>query len=412
MQEEKLKVLVIGSKQPGDTSGTFHTINNIFSFIPKKNIKFISFSDIKEKRTYSLNISHFLLPKIYDLMSKSDTNEKLAISSSAEESKKKRIKDLIIAIFDLFPLKMTSNQIQEIKSFNPDLIYSYGTNITNFKLVYKIYKITKAKPSIHIMDNWFENIYSKFPFFRRILIKYMKKVMYINKIHLTISEPLSNLMRNYFPNIKWLNVMNPSLKINNIIDYKSNKNSTYKCLYAGGLTLNRWKSLIDISQVINQINNSGLINKNIIFDVYVAPDILDSKEVKRMRLVGINVYPYVDNDKVYELYNKYDILFLTESFEKKMNSFLKYSLSTKVPEYLSSLKTIFVYMPKNLYTYEYFQKNNLGICTFNEYTLKSKLIDYLNGDIKFDINDRIRFVELYHSIESIKNKINEVLEGN
>lgn len=376
-----LRVLVIGAKQPGDQSGTSNTINNIFSFLCEDEIIKITFSDIPDDQNYYLNCSHYIIGNVFQVSGYKKRRSSDVGKSSIYTSGKFNLKELILAIIDTMPIKITKSQFNVIDEFQPTVIYTYGTNITNFKLAYKLSKRYSIPVTVHIMDNWFETMYkgNKLRIFRKILIKYMNMCLKSGNIHFTISQPLSGLMRKEFSYVTWMELINPAKVVSSSYGLPG---KPIKILYAGGLTLNRWKTLELLGDAIKKYSN-------VVFDAYVPSTAMNNGEVERLKSVGISVYPYVSQDKVYQLYDNYDVLMLIESFEDGLSSFLKYSLSTKVPEYLASGKTVVAFMPSQLYTFSFLRENKIGF-SFEK------------------IDDFIYFINEYKSNELFKNQIDYV----
>ncbi|WP_455584528.1 glycosyltransferase family protein [Bacteroides sp.] len=396
-----MKVLIIGSKQSSDPSGTVNTIKNIFSFLPHENILFISNSDMPDICESELNVSHYGLPALYKLrlkvlklMHRGSISIKAPAKSYSIE--KFSFKHLLIGLFDCLPIHIHKNQIQLMEDFHPSYIYTYGTNISNFKIAYRLSKKFSIPISIHIMDNWLDTVYiqSQMAFFRNCLLKNIHKCIARGNVHFTISIPLTGRAKQYFPNTNWTELMNPALVISEIKEESFSK--SIKILYAGGITLNRWKSLLSIGKAIREAQ------LDIEFDIYIPSNNINSIEALKLKAEGIHIYPYVAPENVYDLYSRYDVLLLVESFEESMSSFLKFSLSTKVPEYLASGKCVLAYMPRSFYTTEFLSKNKLG-CFFDNST---ELIMFLKS-YKGNTNKRrqLEYVRTNLSVEAVSKKI-------
>lgn len=392
-----LRVLVIGAKQPGDQSGTSNTINNIFSFLHDDEIIRITFSDIPDDQNYYLNCSHYVIGNVLRVLGHKKKQSSDVGKSSVYTSGNFNLKKIILAIIDAMPIKITKSQLSAIDEFQPTIIYTYGTNITNFKLAHKLSKRYSIPVAVHIMDNWFEITYQDrlMCFFRSTLKKYMRMCLKKGNVHFTISLPLSDLMRREFSHTTWMELINPAKDISN--SYRL-PGRPIKILYAGGLTLNRWKTLELIGEALKD-------KSNLEFDAYVPRAALKTSEVERIESVGISVYPYVDQDKVYHLYENYDILLLIESFDGELSSFLKYSLSTKVPEYLASGKSVVAFMPSQLYTFSFLRENQLGFSFENIDDFVSFIDGYKSNEF---FRNQIEYVNNNFSIAAAKQKIEMV----
>jgi glycosyltransferase involved in cell wall biosynthesis len=95
----------------------------------------------------------------------------------------------------------------------------------------------------------------------------------------------------------------------------------------------------------------------------------------------LNVYPLkymgaLDNAGVSKQIQDSDILIHVESFEKKYRAYTKYSISTKISEYLASNRCIIAYGPNEIASILLFTENNIGITLTDLdsiYEMKQKL---------------------------------------
>ena len=79
-----------------------------------------------------------------------------------------------------------------------------------------------------------------------------------------------------------------------------------------------------------------------------------------------------------------DFLLHVESFDEDDINFFKYSLSTKIPEYLSVGRPIICYGPKNVGTVEYLNNRKLGIVSDDVEELIIQLKAVIGNDSLID----------------------------
>lgn len=396
MNDNITKVLIVGAKQPTDTSGTCNTIKNIFSFLPKENLLFVTCSNQPFERIYEYNFSHYLIPIIYWLRNKfKSTANTAAASKFVYTTPKFSLSSLVLALFDVFPINFKKRTVKKIVDFKPTCIYTYGTGITTFRLALYLSKKLSVPIYVHIMDNWVDITYANpyLTLFRKKLLSALSDCLDRGSLHFTISGALTARMKNYFPNINWTELINPALVIKE--KNQTRRSDKVKILYAGAITLNRWETLTNLGKSLKQCS------RDIVFDAYLPPNVQKSPEVELMRNNGINVFSYVPASEIYDLYDKYDILLLVESFDTNMTGFLEFSLSTKVPEYLASGKSVVGFMPSKLYTFEFLRSNGLGHAFEND----SDFVTFINNyNYNTCCNSQIDYTKRHFSIESIETK--------
>ena len=120
---------------------------------------------------------------------------------------------------------------------------------------------------------------------------------------------------------------------------------------------------------------------------------------------------YVPHEKINEVYKDSDVLLHIESFDPKTVEYTKYSMSTKIPEYMAARRPIICYAPNCLAVYRYIEKTGAGISVSTSDELSCAL------DKLKDLHIRLQFgkqgekaVKLYHSESNLKSVLKEVFE--
>lgn len=129
--------------------------------------------------------------------------------------------------------------------------------------------------------------------------------------------------------------------------------------YIGNISFGRWKSLIDISQVINKLNIECKEEKYE-FNVFSGESSEDL--IKKIQNVeGLHFCGSIGEKKIKEVMFDSDILVHTESFEKENIESVKHSVSTKIPDYLASGCLILAYGPDEVESINYLRRNSAAL---------------------------------------------------
>lgn len=163
---------------------------------------------------------------------------------------------------------------------------------------------------------------------------------------------------------------------------------TFIISYIGGLHLNRWKSISFIAKLANQIKDLRVVFK--VYSVSVpSAEILNS-----FKESGVIFGGSLDSDGVFnELIDSHCLLH-AESFDENYRVYTKYSISTKIPEYVACRRGIIAIGPSDVASIEFFKRFNIG-CVItesdNEDSIKCKLLQYVMhyNDIEFDYQFKI-----------------------
>ena len=126
---------------------------------------------------------------------------------------------------------------------------------------------------------------------------------------------------------------------------------------------------------------------------------------------GIAYKGYIEATEVKKKILESDILIHTEDFNKENIQKVKYSVSTKIPDYLASGRLLIAYGPEEIESNEYIKRNEAGIVVNSEKELEIVLENILSGEIdtKSIINNAINLVEKNHRSKVVYDKLNKYL---
>ena len=177
--------------------------------------------------------------------------------------------------------------------------------------------------------------------------------------------------------------------------------------YYGNVRLGRNKSLIEIGAALYDINKCFHLN------VYTnEKDEAIIEELKRSKGVVFNgSVPYA---AVQKGMLESDILVIVEGFDPRNITTVKYSISTKVPDSLSTGAQVFAYGDRDCGAIDYLiSTNSISICD-NQEELKETLrgLIYSSKDEQLNYyNEMIKTVETNHNIQKNVIKFKELVNG-
>lgn len=150
------------------------------------------------------------------------------------------------------------------------------------------------------------------------------------------------------------------------------KHSTVVISYIGGLHLNRAESIIKLGQIFQRIHDYK-------FDIRVfcmakpSPSILN-----RFKLHGIRFCGQLDAEGVKHQIEEAHILLHAESFDSDIRKYTHFSVSSKIPEYMSSMRGIIAYGPHEIASVQIFEQNKFG-CVLTDLDSDSQMEDKLRA---------------------------------
>lgn len=271
-----------------------------------------------------------------------------------------------------FGLEKWMRIVNHVKNEKPDIVYS--TASSSKVLLFLIYIKLKLKIPVlmHYYDNW------------REIGSYRAKnaLLYLlNGPHeraLVISDEMNAYYRKkYHGNYTTLMVGTANKTYGHI---RKTTDGNIELLYAGGLHLGRANALCEIEKAINK-HCSGV---QLIIATFKNGDGYDKyhnlfDETRTKFLVDI------PHEEMEDYYTTVDALLFVESAPDDQLNYLRYSMSTKIPEYLSSGLPIICYAKPGIACYEYFKRTETALLASSY----EELIDAIKQVQRNEVEDMV-----------------------
>ena len=398
------KVLIIGQGFNNNT-GYGVTLTNLFSGWPNDKIalatygesmKNISFN--KVKNVYLIGKDEVNVSFPFSLFKKSFKSGPIKQNSTQiKEAKNLSKKNSPLRLFFLktvflfirksgiynFAEKLILSKKFEdwIIDIKPDIIYTQIGSLISINFFTDVVNKFKIPIIVHIMDDWPLTIPGYFGWlYKRKLHNSIKQFFSICSSHMAISEDMAQeYARRYGHN--WTAFQNcidfdfwnkPNLKKSEYL--KENK---FTILYAGRIGTGTSTSLLEVAESIEDLFKEGY---NISFKIQT--NVPDHPIMKH--LTKLNSVQFLDRVPYKELPNRFasvNLLVLPIDFDMGGYTYLKYSLPTKVPEYMASGTTILVYSPKGTALTNFANNNNVAVIVNERNRAK------ITSSIKYLINN-------------------------
>lgn len=426
MQEKSKdkRIVLISAFNMQHFSATDITLKSYFSVFDNNNLMVISSSpNIEDKKNVievdiagKKRIKNFADRIISTIRSSKTSNRNIVPGAVIKtENQKQSIKELLITVaasfVDILGFGVNSEIMSRIDEFKPEAIYTTMGNIRIIKLANKLSARYKIPVYPHFMDDWINTLYTGSKLIsipRYILLKQLRKLFSNSIGGFCISEKMCREYKNRY-GVDFIPLMNivPEEKI--MQEKKTNIKDKIVFSYFGGLHLNRWKTLKQLSSVLEKVTkDSGKQNKLIL---YTGLDDLNHYKNEFTSSV-VEMPGPVEHDKIIAKMREADFLVHVESFDSSVITYTQHSISTKIPEYLASGVPVVAIGPGNLASIEYLKNNNCGIIIEDnsiekmEYIIKQAIE---SGDIEKLSSKGLTLVLENHSkkaLQKFRNYIN------
>lgn len=269
---------------------------------------------------------------------------------------KSYLRQFAVCELDSLAVKLDESTLEAIRVFQPQAIYTLGASVSILRLVNKLSVQLNIPVIMHFMDNWAEHIqWEDNPLLSLYKSSLKKKILACIKrckLVVTISSSMAEAYHEKF--------QKETLVLMNTVDISRFKGLTSKdtgvihFVYAGGLHLDRWKALREIALSIQQTNGKGIL------DIFTSKDNIELYR-SGFETLPVAFYEAVPHERIDEVYQKADVLVHTEIESENLKGFFKYSISTKIPEYLATGKPILFYGPRDMKLFEYLLQNQVAL---------------------------------------------------
>lgn len=147
------------------------------------------------------------------------------------------------------------------------------------------------------------------------------------------------------------------------IPEKKTVGTPIRLVYAGGIYLNRWKTLAAIADAIREQNRDGV---KIVLDIYTGNEV--SPEINKRLNDGVHsvIHGSVSQKELCNIYHNSDIALHVESFDLKNRLAVRMSFSTKIVDCLASGCAVMAVCDEKQGGMVYLKENDAAICVTDQ----------------------------------------------
>jgi hypothetical protein len=253
----------------------------------------------------------------------------------------------------------TKQLCEWLSMFNPEIIFFVG-GYSGFAHEIACWTSTfcKAPMSVFFTDDYVlnpmrESIFD--PYLQKKNLKHYKKTIAESTLHFTIGDIMAKDYQSQFGVIFY--------PIMNCVEFDKHypvevENQQIIISYFGGLHLNRWKMLIEIGELLNQLSKELSIKMQL--NIFTTSYVSDSK-MKLLCTPPLSFHNGVYGEALFQQMTEANILLHVESMDNRSRVKTHYSVSTKLPEYFSAGRCVVGYGPSEVASIRLLADNSIGI---------------------------------------------------
>jgi glycosyltransferase involved in cell wall biosynthesis len=300
-----------------------------------------------------------------------------------------------------------------VNDFGPDVIYTQLSSLPIIHLVSSLVSATGAPLVIHIMDDWPSTVYSSglfSPVVRRMTDAGFRSLLGKASLRLGICDAMCRAYekRYQFPFVPFHNPVDMSVW-SGIARKDWRVGEPFRMQWRGRLAYYSDPSLLEVCDLVSELTAEG---HRIQLDIY-TPDISDEVKKKFERPGCVLVHPAGSLSSYPGELVKADLLLLAFAFDKRSIQFIRYSMSTKMAEYMASGVPILIYAPRELAMVEYLieEKCSYAVAKHDQEILKEAIMRLSSEtDLREELSQRAQKVAAKkYDAQAIRSAFKEVL---
>ena len=370
-----MKILILSNNPLSHTSNNGKTIASIVSVLRENEFAQIHFSRESVEADFSLiecgisdeKVLRLFADKLFPTrcfskeqsLGSPTSNTVRGLFSKASRFSKEFYR-LMREILWFLPLGHKNELIDFAVKFKPDILFFVaGDFIFSNRLAIELQEKTGCRMVTYFTDDYIfiKHGWNIFGHLRSLLVfRVFRQIVALSSSYLTISHAMKDRYDSVFNKASSLayNV------VEHIVDDEDksldpSRNEIVTIVYAGGLHLDRLSSIEILAKYVENLSS------NVRIKVF-SGDSADSKVRKRMSCYKrVELMDPVTSDALRGILRNADILLHVESFDAYYASRTRYSLSTKIPEYLSFGKPILAIGPEFVASMRHLQECSICI---------------------------------------------------
>jgi glycosyltransferase involved in cell wall biosynthesis len=262
-----------------------------------------------------------------------------------------RVRAQLRAFFDLSPIRVPADVRGWMRAQRPQVVYATLGSIRMMRLAVAAAQECRVPLVPHFMDDWPSTLYAQGQVLglpRRAVRAGVREVLRHSSYGMGISEPMAReYERRYrLPFAAFGNCVDAAeFAVPDAPPETDRDRSVIELVYVGGLHLDRWRSLRRVCEAISRLVAQGVPVR---LTVHAPAADLARYGDTFAALPAVRLGGSLDSAEVGAVLRRSDVLVHVESFAAEHRRYTRYSLSTKIPQYLAAGRPVLGFGPAEL----------------------------------------------------------------
>jgi glycosyltransferase involved in cell wall biosynthesis len=364
--EEYPRVLVVSASVFGRSSGTGITLSNLFAGWPRDRLAQLYAEDrtpdpdmcetfrIFQPRDAPVEYHLFrLLARTHRQPPTTPEPAATTVADAGTEAGRvrSRMRAQLRTFVDLTPIRVTGELSRWMRAQRPQVVYANLGSIRMMRLAVIAARECRVPLVPHFMDDWPATLYGQGQLagLGRLGVRAaLREVLRHTRYGMAISDAMAQEYRDRYglP----FDAFGNCVPIDDFAGAPhpytiQHQDSVVNLVYVGGLHLNRWRGLLRVGEAAGRLTTGG---REVRLTVHAPATDLDRYAHRFAGLPAVRMGDSVASDEVSGVLRRADILVHVESFARQNRRYTRYSLSTKIPQYLAAGRPVLGFGPAEL----------------------------------------------------------------
>ncbi|MFC0096748.1 glycosyl transferase family 1 [Micromonospora marina] len=356
-QPGRARVLVVGAEPFRTSTGSGTTLASLFAGWPRDRLAQV-YTAAAEPSTEICSRFHRIDPRSSPidhygrrLLSRGGSSWRRAdpaigaIPVSAGAPSSARLHAELRAVADLSPLRVAGPLVEWVRAFRPDVIYSMLGSVRIMRLADRLAECSGAPLVPHFMDDWPATLYASGELLghgQRSVRRHLDRVMRRCVSGLCISDEMAREYERRYdrPFTAFANCVDESAFLDPV-DGRAEPR-VLRLSYVGGLHLDRWAVLRQVGLALGELP-ADLPRPRLTVHAPEA-DLVHYRD-RFADCPQVDLGESLSGAEVTRALAWADVLVHVESFRAELRRYTRFSLSTKIPQYLAAGRPVLAYGP-------------------------------------------------------------------
>jgi glycosyltransferase involved in cell wall biosynthesis len=266
----------------------------------------------------------------------------------------------------LFPPRLSTRLREFVAEFSPDVMFVQGCDIGFMRLPMLIGAANSTPIHFDIADDWVMHLYRGSltgPVMGPVVDRTFRRLAQTSAGRYTIGEAMAEEYRaRYGLPFSTLMQCDDRERFELARASAARTPGEFRIVYSGSLGLGRWRALLDLDRACSSLQSLARTPTVTAYVPFVPGEASDALRAAKC----LNIQDAVPDAEVPGILARADLLFLPESFDRKISEYIRLSVSTKAHLYMMSGRPSLVYGPVGIGTIEYARRYGWGLVVDRE----------------------------------------------